>query len=85
MTRKPTVTVMVQNGKYTVQVFGRYGGGYTSPGHTLAEAVDMVLRDTPKYGGKERIEFSLPDEVRAEMNRRLETDMKSESVDKSKQ
>lgn len=61
---RPVITVGEQNGRYTVQVVGRFGGGYTSPGHSAEEAAAMVMRDAPKYDcGDEPLSLALPPAV----------------------
>jgi len=63
---QPLISATKQNGNYTVHVLGKFGGGYTSPGHTAAAAAAMVVRDTAKYDcGDEPISILLDPAVEA--------------------
>jgi len=68
----PTISVTKQNGHYNVSVAGKFGGGYSSPGHDLTDAAGMVVRDAPRYDcGNEAINILVPDEIRVEIDRQL--------------
>ena len=66
------ISAAKQNGKITVCVSGRFGGGYTAPGQSIESAAAMVLRDTPRYDcADEPISIALHDEVAAEIQKML--------------
>lgn len=55
--------------RFVVQVSGRYGGGYTSPGHTAKEAAGMIVRDSRRYDcGEEPIAIGITKEVADEID-----------------
>ena len=70
----PMVAAMMHKGSggVLVEVRGRFGGGYSSPGHSAADAAAMVLRDAPSYDcGEQPINIALCPEVAAEIEAAL--------------